>query len=683
MRISPSREWLLYAAGAVVCALISIALGWTSYAARLNGSFYDLYFRQRGPRAPHQDIVLVAIDDETLTRFGALPLDRSVLAQGIRAIQEAGPRLLAVDLLLSDVGEPSADQALQEALDGPAPVVLATALEANTSGRWLHPLPSFAGRASVGHVHAAPDADGVSRRVLLEKQSGRERYWALALECVRVWFGTAGEPITETDDSLEVPRSADRGNSLRVPSSRSNERALLINYAGGNDTFPQIGFARLLSRPELRQQLRDKAVLLGVTAQGAGDRLFTPFSSGIGMPGVEIHANLLHTLLTGQFLRPAGELAVALAVLAMAAITAWVFTRFHGFPLAILLGGIGVAVVVLPYRLFLAGQVWPAFSLLLPFGATAVLGGAYQLLVARRRFDESEAKRRRSQEQWQMAAHEIRTPLTAIQGSSELLLRYPLDAAKREQMVRLISEESLRLGKLVERFLSVERLSAGEMELRRAPLDVAAILATTAERIRPAAERKGIRLIRQDELSAAEIEGDPELLEFAIANLVRLRIKRRQRRHAADEHAHGMGVVAEGFHDVLDVLVQESVMGNVVCPLGQLGGIRQFAIENEIGGFQKSAFLGQLFNGIATITQNPRIAVEIRDFAFGRGGIHEGRVVRHQAEVARARLNLAQVGGFNGAMGDGDLVGLAGAVIGDGKRVGGHRNSLGLIFDSG
>jgi signal transduction histidine kinase len=193
--------------------------------------------------------------------------------------------------------------------------------------------------------------------------------------------------------------------------------------------------------------------------------------------------------------------------------------------LGILLGAIGVAVAALPYRLFVAGQVWPAFSLLLPFGLMSVLGGACQLILARRRLDESEAKRQRSQQQWQMAAHEIRTPLTAIQGSSELLLRYPLDDAKREQMIRLISEESGRLGKLVERFLSVERLSAGEMELRRAPLDLAGLLAATAERIRPAAERKGIRLIHKGELSGAEIEGDPELLEFAISNLLTNAVK--------------------------------------------------------------------------------------------------------------------------------------------------------------
>ena len=115
MKIASSRERLLYASVAAVCALVSLALGWTAYAARFNGSFYDLYFRQRGPLPLSEDVVLVVIDDETLARYGALPLDRSVLAEGVRAIAEAEPSLLAVDLLLSDVADPSSDRELREA----------------------------------------------------------------------------------------------------------------------------------------------------------------------------------------------------------------------------------------------------------------------------------------------------------------------------------------------------------------------------------------------------------------------------------------------------------------------------------------------------------------------------------------------------------------------------------------
>src|SRR3989304_1880810 len=118
MQMRFHRERLFYPSVAVFCALVSLALGWSSYAGRFNGSFYDFYFRRRGPQPPLEDIVLIAIDDETLGRYGALPLDRAVLAQGVRAIEEAGPRLLALDLLLSEVSLPLSDSELQEALAG-------------------------------------------------------------------------------------------------------------------------------------------------------------------------------------------------------------------------------------------------------------------------------------------------------------------------------------------------------------------------------------------------------------------------------------------------------------------------------------------------------------------------------------------------------------------------------------
>jgi len=245
----------------------------------------------------------------------------------------------------------------------------------------------------------------------------------------------------------------------------------------------------------------------------------------VGMAGVEIHANILHTLLSGQYLQPAGDLAQALAVLAVSATTSAALFALHGPLLTGALILIGAAVLCGPYGLFLSGQVWPAFSLLIAYGVTLLVCGAYQLLSARRSFAESEARRRRTQQQFEMATHEIRTPLTAIQASSELLSRYPLDEAKRRQMLDLIYQESQRLGKLVERFLSVERLSAGEMQLKRVPVDLCSAVNSTMERLKAAAERKRISLVRDDSASGIEIEGDPELLEFAISNLVNNAVK--------------------------------------------------------------------------------------------------------------------------------------------------------------
>ncbi len=537
MRMPRLQQRLGYPLVALVCLAVTALLGWTSYAHRVNSIFEDLYFRQRGPQQPSQAIAIVAIDDATLADYGPLPLERSRLAQGIAALRQAQPALIALDLLLTDPGAKEGDQALEAALAGPPvllnvgaptpnaahpPIVLATALETG-GGKWLRPQPGFAlSAAAIGQVHADPDGDGVSRQILLEKEADQQRYWAFALECFRLWLSPSAGPITEADDSLELETAA---GLIQIPATRREQRALLINYAGDNGTFPQVSFARLGKDPAVAAQLRNKIVLVGVTAQASGDRLFTPVSSGLGMAGVEIHANILNTLLQGGYLLPVGEGKALLGMFAIVLATIWGLARLQGVIQAAWLVGLGAFVLAAPYNRFLEGEVWPGFSLLMAFGIALLGGETYQVLVVRGRFRESELRRRQSQQRFEMAAHEMRTPLAAIQASSELLARYPLDGARREQMVQLLYEESQRLGRLVERFLSVERLSAGEMELRRERVDLPALVRTILERLRPLAERKGVRLTGAESEEATEIHADPELLEFAISNLVTNAVK--------------------------------------------------------------------------------------------------------------------------------------------------------------
>ena len=550
---------MTYPLMAVVCLVVSVVIGWNPYGQRINNIFYDLYFRQRGPQPPNENIVIVAIDDATLAEYGPLPLDRAKLAEGLRAIEDAHPSLIAIDILLTDPKPGGGDLALRRAiggeppsglLSGPngpplpsalpnlpglaamsaqmsalsrTPVVLATALESG-GGHWLNPRPEFAlSAAAVGHVHADPDGDGVSRQVLLEKQGDGERYWSLAVECFRVWLWSSSQPITETDAGLQV--ESVRG-PVTIPATRRRERALLINYVGDNGTFPEISFASLGRDPAVAEKLRGRIVLVGETALGSSDRLFTPLSTrGIGMTGVEIHANILNTILNGEYLDRVGETKELMALLAIIFATLWGLVRLRGITQGAWLIGLGAFVLAAPYGRFVEGEVWPAFSLLTAFGTALLAGEAYQLLVVRKGFRESEVKRRQSQQRFEMAAHEMRTPLASIQASSDLLANYRLDDARRGQMVQLLYEESQRLGRLVERFLSVERLSAGEIELQREPVELTSLLSALVERLRPLAARKGVRLVEQNSTVPIEMQADPELLEFAVSNLVTNAVK--------------------------------------------------------------------------------------------------------------------------------------------------------------
>ena len=112
--------------------------------------------------------------------------------------------------------------------------------------------------------------------------------------------------------------------------------------------------------------------------------------------------------------------------------------------------------------------------------------------MVRRNLRIEQRSRERYQQAMHFVTHEMRTPLSAIQGSSELISRYALTEEKRKQMALLINSESKRLARMVEIFLNVERLSAGQMELKREAISVKQMVEVCVERVRPLAERKHI-----------------------------------------------------------------------------------------------------------------------------------------------------------------------------------------------
>jgi signal transduction histidine kinase len=77
---------------------------------------------------------------------------------------------------------------------------------------------------------------------------------------------------------------------------------------------------------------------------------------------------------------------------------------------------------------------------------------------------------------------------------------------------------------MIQTFLDVERLSAGEMELKKESFSVRAIMTVCVERAGPLAERKQIR-IAMDQLGDEVLTGDRELMEYAFYNLLTNAIK--------------------------------------------------------------------------------------------------------------------------------------------------------------
>src|SRR5712691_1569005 len=121
----------------------------------------------------------------------------------------------------------------------------------------------------------------------------------------------------------------------------------------------------------------------------------------------------------------------------------------------------------------------------------------------------------------------------------------------------------------------------------------------------------------------------------------------------------------EAVHELLDVLVDPRVVGDLPRPLVERLPGRQLASEEEIRDLEERRLLGELLDRIAAIPEDPLVAVDEGDRAPGGRRVHEGRVVGEEPEVVGPRPDLTQVHRSNRAVGDRQLVGLAGAVVQD------------------
>ena len=119
---------------------------------------------------------------------------------------------------------------------------------------------------------------------------------------------------------------------------------------------------------------------------------------------------------------------------------------------------------------------------------------SFQHFFVRRQLRRSESEKSRYQQAIHWVAHEMRTPLTAIQGSSEIMTRYSLPEAKRHELSTMINSESKRLARMIQTFLDVERLGEGQMEMKREPFSASEVVDACMKRVGPIAERKRIRM---------------------------------------------------------------------------------------------------------------------------------------------------------------------------------------------
>ncbi len=315
------------ALGAVV---LTLALSDIRFFQLLDLKAQDAHFVLRGP-VPTKDIILIGIDDKALDNIPDPSLFwQTYYADAIRAAADGGAKVLVLDVAFGipvAKWEPENDAKLADAYNYAAPhMPVVSAFVASSADQSnpafavpLNMMSAAFGTAAMANLTADSD-DFIRRQVMIEAPKQGEPtdmlVRGMALRAAEIFTGTKAEFKNGQLylGNREIPTDSDRN--------------LTINYAGPADTFPRISLydfiqaARSYNQTQIEKWVKGKAVLLG--PDNIDDRHATPFYTAFGLtnkwrtPGVEIHANVLHTLLTGDFLRPVPTW-VRIAALAIAA----------------------------------------------------------------------------------------------------------------------------------------------------------------------------------------------------------------------------------------------------------------------------------------------------------------------------------------------------------------------------
>ena len=125
-----------------------------------------------------------------------------------------------------------------------------------------------------------------------------------------------------------------------------------------------------------------------------------------------------------------------------------------------------------------------------------------------------------------LMSHELRTPLTSINGFAELLTADENIPAQAREFVSIIANESQRMSRMINTFLSVTQLQRKDkQEVLKIPLRLDEVVRETITSLQPVAKKKRIRLIEQPAHRIPPVAADKSLITQAVKNLVNNAIK--------------------------------------------------------------------------------------------------------------------------------------------------------------
>lgn len=316
-----------------VIVLLGLALS-VGIGEKWNWRFSDTLY---GGKRALDNIVILAIDDKSIQEIGRWPWDRKVFGELFEKLASDKAKVVGVDVAFFEQSNEESDQALASGLQKinaiiPVEFTKHEIVNGKLAGKdILLPIKEIRDYKGKAFINVFTDSDGITRSIPLKI----DEYYCFSCKAYEAYFN----------------------KQLNLDQER-----LLINFIGKPKTFETVSLVDYLESRE--GDVKDKIVLVGATSPDLHDDYFVPTSGGKAMPGVEVHANALQTLINKDYLRHQSYWEVMFFVLILSLITGFVLYRFRLLIATVVSVILFIIYLLLAVKMFNGGVI---FNFVYPF----------------------------------------------------------------------------------------------------------------------------------------------------------------------------------------------------------------------------------------------------------------------------------------------------------------------------
>ena len=305
----------LFGSPLLTSVVVSLLVTFLVLGLRATGSLegwglkaYDWLLRiQPAEKAPDPSVVLLTLSEKDVEALGSWPLSDSLMEQILSRLLQRRPRVIGVDIY-RNFPVPPGHEGLNNLLRTHPNIVMVKKFGGETHAGVPAP-PVLERTDQVGFNDLLVDEDGVVRRGLLFlDDTGHRSAYSFALRLALKYLasdGIAPQPDPTVPDFMRLGRTTFyplEPDHVAYVGLDARGYQFMLDFHGSPVPHRSYSIHALLSDEIPSAALRDKIVLIGVTAESIPDLFHTPYRSGLGpdqrgMYGVQLHAHVVSQLI--------------------------------------------------------------------------------------------------------------------------------------------------------------------------------------------------------------------------------------------------------------------------------------------------------------------------------------------------------------------------------------------------